>query len=160
MGLSLLYNCPRAASVVSKEACCLWKLDRDTFSHIVKDAAQKKREAYEAFLGKMVLLEGMDAYERSQVADALQVEKRGANETIIKEGEKGDTFYILERGEAKAMKDGKEVMRYKAGDFFGELALVNSDERKATVITTTDAQLLTLGRKAFKRMLGGVEAIL
>merc|ERR1719453_2231381 len=70
--LALLYNCPRAATVVAREKCVLWKLDRDTFNHIVKDAAAKKREKHEAFLAKVPLLSSMDAYERSQVADALQ----------------------------------------------------------------------------------------
>merc|ERR1719453_125222 len=69
--LALLYNCPRAASVVAREKCVLWKLDRDTFNHIVKDAAAKKREKYDAFLQSVPLLSSMDAYERSQVADAL-----------------------------------------------------------------------------------------
>merc|ERR1719456_35732 len=45
--LALLYNCPRAANVVAKDKCVLWKLDRATFNAIVKDAAQKKREKYE-----------------------------------------------------------------------------------------------------------------
>jgi len=45
--LSLLYNCPRAASVVVVTECRVWALDRNTFNHIVKDSASKKREKYE-----------------------------------------------------------------------------------------------------------------
>lgn len=41
--LALLYNAPRAASINSKTASLLWALDRETFNHIVKDAAMKKR---------------------------------------------------------------------------------------------------------------------
>ena len=37
--LALLYNAPRAATIVAKTACVLWQLDRNTFNHIVKDAA-------------------------------------------------------------------------------------------------------------------------
>merc|ERR1712113_159190 len=39
--LALLYNCPRAASVVAKENCVCWQLDRETVKHIVQDAAIK-----------------------------------------------------------------------------------------------------------------------
>lgn len=45
--LALLYNAPRAATITANEPCVLWKLDRDTFNHIVKDASQKRREKYE-----------------------------------------------------------------------------------------------------------------
>lgn len=38
--LALLYNCPRAATITAKEESVCWRLDRDTFNHIVKDAAQ------------------------------------------------------------------------------------------------------------------------
>jgi cAMP-dependent protein kinase regulator len=48
--LALLYNCPRAATISAKTDYVCWKLDRDTFNHIVKDAAAKKREKYDNFL--------------------------------------------------------------------------------------------------------------
>ena len=49
--LALLYNAPRAATIVAEEEGILYSLDRNTFNHIVKDAAAKKRERYEEFLG-------------------------------------------------------------------------------------------------------------
>jgi cAMP-dependent protein kinase regulator len=42
--LALLYNVPRAATIISDDDCLLWKLDRYVFNHIVKDAARLKRE--------------------------------------------------------------------------------------------------------------------
>lgn len=63
--LALLYNCPRAASITSDDECILYALDRQTFNHIVKFAAIRKREKYETFLKTIPLLETMDDYERS-----------------------------------------------------------------------------------------------
>ncbi len=51
--LALLYNAPRAATIIADTDCVLWSLDRNTFNHIVKDAASKKREKYESFLTKV-----------------------------------------------------------------------------------------------------------
>ena len=48
--LALLYNAPRAATIKAKTESVVWRLDRDTFNNIVKDAAAKKREKYENFL--------------------------------------------------------------------------------------------------------------
>merc|ERR1740138_922809 len=83
--LALLYNCPRAASVEARDKCVLWQLDRDTFNNIVKEAAQKKRERYNTFLGKVPLLASMDAYERSQLADALKPEIVNDGSVIVKQ---------------------------------------------------------------------------
>jgi len=151
--LALLYNCPRAASVEAREECILWQLDRDTFSNIVKEAAQRKRDRYDAFLGNVPLLAAMDAYERSQLADALKSEEFKDGAVICTEGDVGHTFYIIEDGAAVATKAGTQVMSYSPGDYFGELALIRNQPRAATVIAKGSTSLLSLDSGAFKRLL-------
>lgn len=102
--LALLYNSPRAATVKAKTKCTLWLLDRDTFNHIVKEAAQKKRDKYEAFLKQVEILSSVDAYELSQVCDALKNASFSKGDNVIRENEMGDVFYIIEEGEAIATK--------------------------------------------------------
>lgn len=70
----------------------------------MKEAASKKREIYEKFLSKVELLDQMDPYERSKIADALKPLKFKKGDFVVKEGEKGDTFYFVEEGEAVATK--------------------------------------------------------
>merc|ERR1719198_1191764 len=158
--LALLYNCPRAASVEAAEDCVTWKLDRETFQQVVADGASKRRTKYVEFLKKVSLLETMEDYERGQIADALKPETAAAGAEIIKQGDPGNTFYIIEEGKCVAIKDGKEVMTYQTGAFFGELALLSSDPRAATVQAVTEVSLLTLDRRTFTRMLGSLEGIL
>jgi cAMP-dependent protein kinase regulator len=83
--LALLYNAPRAATVVANESSLAYMLDRDTFNHIVKDAAAKKREKYEKFLENVAILSNIDSYERQKIADAFKdmIFKKG--EQVIKE---------------------------------------------------------------------------
>lgn len=159
--LALLYNCPRAASVQAEEACVCWKLDRNTFNHIVKDAACAKRERYIGFLKSVPLLEVMDSYELSQIADALKPELSSKDTMIVTEGASGDKFYIIEEGELKATKNGETVLEYKAGDYFGELALLHNTPRAASVVVTSDqCKLLCLDRKSFNRLLGKLSDML
>eukprot|EP00923_Selenidium_pygospionis_P039369 GHVN01068487.1.p1 GENE.GHVN01068487.1~~GHVN01068487.1.p1 ORF type:complete len:416 (-),score=51.96 GHVN01068487.1:189-1436(-) len=164
--LALLYNAPRAASVESVGAATLWALDRETFNHIVKDAAAKKRTLHENFLTKVPLLAGMDPYERSKVADALRCESYKDGEFILKQGEVGDKFYLLETGEAVATKSfvpgqpPQQVLEYKVGDYFGELALLNNDPRAANVVARGDAVVVCLDRKSFQRLLGPIQEML
>jgi len=102
--LALLYNAPRAATIIAKEDCLLWSLDRATFNHIVKDASMKKREKYEKFLKSIDILKSIDAYEINQISDALKNKKVFAGDYIIRKDDIGEDFFILEEGEAYATK--------------------------------------------------------
>lgn len=82
----------------------MWVLDRECFNHIVKDSAQKKREKYENFLRSVEILSEVDAFEIGQIADALRSSSYSKGEFIIREGELGDVFYIIENGNAAATK--------------------------------------------------------
>jgi cAMP-dependent protein kinase regulator len=164
--LALLYNCPRAASVVAEGDCKLWTLDRQTFNHIVKDAASNRRQKYEEFLTRVPILQHMDSYERTSLCDAFTSQTVQAGEVIISQGESGDKFFILEEGEAAASKvyvpgaQPRGVMKYKPGDYFGELALLKNEPREATVTAETVCKLLVLPRKTFKSFLGPLEDML
>jgi len=48
--LALLYNAPRAATIVADSASVLFALNRDTFNNVVKDAAVRRRNKYDDFL--------------------------------------------------------------------------------------------------------------
>lgn len=161
--LALMYNAPRAATVVSKEGkSTLWQLDRVTFRRILMDSAFQRRRMYESFLEEVPLLASLKPYERSKIADALDTQKFPPGSSIIKEGDPGEAFYLLESGEAEAFKRGVEgpVKEYKRGDYFGELALLDDKPRAASVVSKTDVKLAKLGRDGFKRLLGPVEGIM
>lgn len=99
-------------------------LDRNTFNHIVKDAAAKRREKYEDFLSQVKILESLEPYERSKLADAFKEETHKPGDYVIREDEQGDVFYFISDGEAiatKTLEAGKaavEVMQYKRGNYF------------------------------------------
>lgn len=82
--MALLYNAPRAATVKAKSESTLFVVDRETFNHIVKDAAQKKRAKYEDFLAEVDILKSMDAYEKMTIADALKSSTCKAGELVFK----------------------------------------------------------------------------
>ncbi|RYP10814.1 hypothetical protein DL764_000436 [Monosporascus ibericus] len=161
--LALMYNAPRAATVVSAEPnCTLWALDRVTFRRILMESTFARRRLYESFLEEVPLLSSLTPYERSKIADALETQKFPPGHTIIKEGDIGEAFFLLESGEADAYKEGEPepVKHYKKGDFFGELALLNDAPRAASVVSTTEVKVATMGKRAFARLLGPVEGIM
>lgn len=165
--LALLYNAPRAATVKAAADSIVWSLDRPTFNHIVKDAAQKKREHYMEVLKKVEILSTIEQYELMQISDALRSAVYQKGDYIIKEGELGDVFYILEEGECiatKTLEPGKPetiIKTYKEGDYFGERALIKGEPRFANIIPKSDnVKVISLDRDTFKRLLGPIENLL
>ncbi|KAK4694100.1 cAMP-dependent protein kinase regulator, partial [Lecanoromycetidae sp. Uapishka_2] len=164
--LALMYNAPRAATVVSTEKdSTLWALDRVTFRRILMDSAFQRRRMYESFLEEVPLLSTLTLYERSKIADALDTKKFPPGATIIQEGDPGEAFFILESGEAEVFKreSGDSVLKkYGKGDYFGELALLDDKPRAASVVAGQggEVKVAYLGKQGFQRLLGPVEGIM
>jgi cAMP-dependent protein kinase regulator len=103
--LALLYNAPRAATIKAKTDSLLWALDRECFNNIVKEAAVKKREKYEEMLKKVDILETMEAYEKSVIAEALQTVELKSGDRIIQEGDILTDFYFVEEGAVQKLSE-------------------------------------------------------
>lgn len=77
-----------------------------------------------------------------------------AHERILKEGEPGDYFYVLESGRAEVTdKNGEHLARLGPGDYFGEEALVGNTTRNANVRMLTHGRLMQLGKEDFTVLL-------
>jgi cAMP-dependent protein kinase regulator len=117
---------------------------------------------YEGFLSEVPLLESLTPYERSKIADALESVKYPAGSSIIKQGEKGEDFFLLEDGSAEVYKEGDKtcLKTYTKGDYFGELALLNDAPRAASVVAKSDVKVAKLGKDGFTRLLGSLEGLM
>lgn len=150
----------------------LFALDRQTFSHIVKEASIRRRDRFERFLSKVELLAELDAYEKSKLCDVLQTESFEVGQAVIRQGERGDKFYLIEEGEAVVKKKNESsfwltaegieelVYEYKPNDYFGELALLSDAPRAASVYAKTTLKVNSIDRDSFKRLLGPLEDLL
>ncbi|KAK9473241.1 cyclic nucleotide-binding-like protein [Dipodascopsis tothii] len=155
--LALMYNAPRAATVVSTVPSVLWTLDGTTFRRILLDRTAKQRTMYEQFLSEVPVLQQLTSWERAKIADALKAVSFDEGEIIIREGDVGEEFFLVESGTAEIEKQGEgKVMDIKKGDYFGELALLNDAPRAATVRATSKIRLVKLDKSGFRRLLGQV----
>ncbi|CDS02636.1 hypothetical protein LRAMOSA00041 [Lichtheimia ramosa] len=164
--LALMYNSPRAATIVATSHGVLWALDRVTFRRILMENTAQKRYMYETFLAEVPILASLDAYERYKIADALETVYFNDGDTVIQQGTVGENFYLIEAGEAGVYQVDpvtgaqKQVNCLGKGGYFGELALLNDSPRAATVIAHGRLRCATLGKRGFKRLLGPIMDIL
>lgn len=71
-------------------------------------------------------------------------------ETIVQQGEIGDTLYVVVQGTVTVVVDGKEVAKLTEGEHFGELALVDDQPRSATIVAQERTHLLSIERNALR----------
>lgn len=162
--LALMYNMPRAATIIASSPGTLWALDRTTFRRIVLKTAFQKRKMYEGLLESVPLLKSLDLYERMNVADALQSRSFEDGQQIIKQGDTADVMYFVESGQvriAMVNKESndpssgeKELTVIEKGGYFGELALITHQPRAASAYAQGTVKCAVLDVQAFERLMG------
>ncbi|XP_061474772.1 cAMP-dependent protein kinase type II-alpha regulatory subunit [Rhineura floridana] len=163
--LALMYNTPRAATIVATTEGALWGLDRVTFRRIILKNNAKKRKTYELFVESVPLLKSLELSERMKIVDVIGEKTFQDGERIICQGDKADSFYIVESGEVKILIKSKtvtgkdanqevEIARCQKGQYFGELALVTNKPRAASAYAVGEVKCLVMDVQAFERLLG------
>eukprot|EP01038_Epipyxis_sp_PR26KG_P005347 gene5347-7418_t len=163
--LAIMYNAPRAATCRVNTEAKLWALDRISFKVIVVAAAMQKRETYKSFLSQVPILESLTEMEIMTLADSLAEEKYEDGQTICTQGDEGNYFYIIKDGVAvctqvDATGADKVVATLKTGNYFGEIALLTSKPRQATVRAKGLLDVLAIDRATFTRVLGSMDEIM
>ncbi|XP_062978151.1 cAMP-dependent protein kinase type II-alpha regulatory subunit isoform X2 [Elgaria multicarinata webbii] len=163
--LALMYNTPRAATIVAITEGSLWGLDRVTFRRIILKNNAKKRKTYELFIESVPLLKSLEPSERMKIVDVIGEKTYQDGERIISQGDKADSFYIVQSGEVKILIKSKtvtgkdanqevEIARCQKGQYFGELALVTNKPRAASAYAVGEVKCLVMDVQAFERLLG------
>jgi glucose-6-phosphate 1-dehydrogenase len=105
-------------------------------------------------LEKSPMFAGADALLLNAVIMALRADSTEAGTTIIQAGDLANEMYMISRGEVEVRDRGGKVVRtLKDGDFFGEIGLLMSTPRTATVVAKTQCDLFVLKRADFSRIL-------
>ena len=95
----------------------------------------------------------LTAHERRLLIDAMVLESVPAGTVIIKQGEVGDFFYVVEEGQVSFAVDNQHVGSTGRGGSFGELALLYNCPRAATCLANTACRLWKVDQKTFRHML-------
>ncbi|XP_061845040.1 cAMP-dependent protein kinase type II-beta regulatory subunit isoform X2 [Colius striatus] len=169
--LALMYNTPRAATIIATSPGAIWGLDRVTFRRIIVKNNAKKRRMYENFIESLPFLKSLEVSERLKVVDVIGTKVYKDGEQIIAQGDLADSFFIVESGEVRIImtRKGKEdveengaveIARCSRGQYFGELALVTNKPRAASAFALGTVKCLVMDVQAFERLLGPCMEIL
>ncbi len=134
-------------------------LSRRAWGLSVKQAVSDERAERQKALGRVPLFVACTYEELADLADQVQAERFAAGEVIIRQGEAGDKFYVVERGKVSVWQadvDGMDLVgkvgELGPGQYFGEMALISNAPRNATVRADTPVIVLSLDRVNFDRL--------
>ncbi len=119
------------------------------------DASVAVPEARLALLRSMPIFAPLPAPSLERVASRLIPTEAPSGTEIVRQGDPGDRFYVIESGEVTVSKNGHQVATLRGGDFFGEIALLREIPRTATVAARKDTMLYALERDDFLEAVTG-----
>ena len=105
-----------------------------------------------ADLAAVPIFASLSDSEREQLAVWFDTQEASEGVRLTGEGAAGYSFFVLADGRAAVTADGAEVASLGPGDFFGEIAIIGSGRRSATVTTTTPATLYVMFGTEFRQL--------
>ena len=164
--LSLMYNAPRAATIQATSDCAVFSLEKKAFRYILTQTASSSLVQKSKFLKNVPLLAGFSDHMINKIASALEEEQFEENSYIIRQGEAGEKFYMIQEGFVKCTKaqgagqPELDLITLSTSAFFGELALLNDAPRAANCIAVDGPVLCyTLSREEFNMIFGSMDDV-
>ncbi|XP_040217999.1 cGMP-dependent protein kinase 1 isoform X2 [Rana temporaria] len=163
--LAILYNCTRTATVKTLTNVKLWAIDRQCFQTIMMRTGLIKHTEYMEFLKSVPTFQSLPEEILSKLADVLEETHYECGDYIIRQGARGDTFFIISKGLVNVTREdipGEDPIFLRTlgkGDWFGEKALQGEDVRTANVIAAEPVTCLVIDRDSFKHLIGGLDDV-
>ncbi len=152
--MALLSDSARTASVQALIPTQIISISRAAFDQAIAASSLKKEEVtlwlrLSHQLRRSPLFSEMTANEVAYFLKRAERRPVPAGEVLMQEGDVGSHFYVVLSGKLEVTKKGKPVGTLDAGDFMGEIALLTTAPRTATVTAVEHSQVLELSRDAF-----------
>ena len=104
-------------------------------------------------LRRVPLFTGLGNREIEEIGRLVDEIDLPAGRELTREGRSGGEFFVIVEGDVRIERGGKVLREMKAGDFLGEIALIDDGPRTATATTTSASRLLVVGHREFHSLM-------
>ncbi len=162
--LSLMYGKPRAATVTATSNGVVWALARPAFKAMLMRKVSHMNLI--KILKKVDILKQLPIPQLQRLCDVLGEQTYEDGEYIVKQGDKGEHFYIISNGECicttvdPKTKAEKEIQRLQTNDYFGERSLLMEEPRAMNIVTVGKTSVFSLRRNAFLEVVGDLHELI
>ena len=110
-------------------------------------------------LGRLWLFSSLSKKELTTIARRSDEVRVPSGKVLTVEGKPGHEFFLIVSGTATVERNGRAIAKLGAGDYFGELSLLDRGPRSATVVADTEMDLMVLGQREFSGVLDEVPGL-
>ena len=110
-------------------------------------------------LGRLWLFSSLSKKELATIARRADEVRVPAGKVLTAEGKPGHEFFLIVAGQAAVERGGRTIATLTPGQYFGELSLLDRGPRSATVVASTEMDLLVLGQREFSGLLDEVPGL-
>jgi CRP/FNR family transcriptional regulator, cyclic AMP receptor protein len=107
-------------------------------------------------LATVPLFKGLNKRQIDEVAKLADEVEVQAGKVLVKQGQLAREFFLIVKGRVRVEQDGEEIGHLADGEYFGEMGLLDGQERSATVIAETDTSLVVVHSTAFDTLIDNV----
>ncbi|XP_055838157.1 cGMP-dependent protein kinase, isozyme 2 forms cD5/T2 isoform X2 [Episyrphus balteatus] len=165
--LAILYNCQRTATITAITECKLWAIERQCFQTIMMRTGLIRQAEYTDFLKSVPIFKNLPEDTLIKISDVLEETYYQMGDYIVRQGARGDTFFIISKGQVRVtikQEDAQEekfIRTLSKGDFFGEKALQGDDLRTANIICNSadGVTCLVIDRETFNQLISNLDEI-
>lgn len=168
--LALIFGSPRAATITAMaDNCKVWSLERDAYRSVISQIRYNQHKEKNAFL-KTCVVSGnaftdlFDEYQLEDLTIATKVDVYEAGEVILRQGEMGDTFYIVKSGRVDTYRkkgSGEEMVgSIEEKKTFGTTSLLKGAPNPYTYKAANRVTVFYLTRLDFETMMGRLQDVI
>ncbi|XP_034126352.1 cGMP-dependent protein kinase, isozyme 2 forms cD5/T2 isoform X3 [Drosophila guanche] len=165
--LAILYNCQRTATITAISECNLWAIERQCFQTIMMRTGLIRQAEYTDFLRSVPIFKDLADDTLIKISDVLEETHYQRGDYIVRQGARGDTFFIISKGKVRVTikqqdtQEEKFIRMLGKGDFFGEKALQGDDLRTANIICDSPegVSCLVIDRETFNQLISNLDEI-
>jgi CRP-like cAMP-binding protein len=115
-----------------------------------------KRSDQVTLLEKVPLFKGLNKKHLGLVARSLNEVSVADGTELTRQGEPGNAMYLIASGTVAVIQDGRKIAERRDGDFIGEMALLDGQDRSATVVADGPVTVFEVHRKEFSQLVDQV----
>jgi len=162
--LELMYDTLACATVQAVGSVEAWAISRKDYQHVMIGEMTQRRQNHVEFLSRIPITQHLHVDEKLQIADALQSENFADGAVVMRQGDRGDTMYIVVEGTAMITRTTEagevDLGTRTSGEYFGEFEFLFPVPRFCTVTAKGPLRTLYITKRDFEFSMGPVLDVL